>query len=76
VVAKSDSVVVKEEEKIAKSTPVIAKGEAVIAKMDASTRLESGVYRLAPFLPGMIANMDAIIVQISVLQEKVLIAKR
>lgn len=63
-------VAVKVEKSIAKSTPLIAKNEAVIAKMDASTRLESGVYRLAPFFPGMIANMDAIIVQISVLQAK------
>jgi hypothetical protein len=63
-------VAVKGEESIAKRTPLIAKNEAVIAKMDASKRLESGVYRLAPFFPGMIANMDAIIVQISVIQAK------
>ncbi len=69
-VAGSVPIAGQEEESIAKRTPVIAKADAMIAKMDASTRLESGVYSLAPFLPGMIANMDAIIVQISVIQAK------
>ncbi len=64
-VAKSIAKAIKEETVIAKSTPEIAKEEPLIAKMDASTYLKSGLYVLAPFFSGVIAKMDAIIVQIS-----------
>ncbi len=69
-VAKSMAKTIKEEPVIAKSPPEIVKQEPLIANMDASTCLKSGLYVLAPFFPGLIAKMDAIIVQISAIHEK------
>lgn len=49
---------------------VVSKGDLpMIAKMDALSRVKPGTYRLVPVVPGVIAKMDALLVQLSLLPE-------
>jgi hypothetical protein len=46
---------------------VIAKDGSVIAKMDSLTNVKSGTYHLIPVVFGVIAKMDSLVVQLSII---------
>ena len=46
---------------------MIAREDSVIAKMDSLTAFKSGTYHLIPVVSGVIAKMDSLIVQLSII---------